>query len=82
MRILGRAKLKEGMYCLSYEFQNFAFLGVFFTNTWHNRLRHTSSSRLKYIFNNSNLITDNTVISLKICDICHYSKQSRSSFPS
>lgn len=81
MRIFGRVKLKEGLYCLYHEFQNFAFLDAVSTNIWHNRLGHTSSNRLKYILSNYNLITNNTVTPFKVCDVCHYSKQSRSSFP-
>jgi len=80
-REAGRANLVKGLYLLSHDPGcNFSgsFLGAISPEIWHNRLGHTSSSRMNYILQTLNLQYDDFKSN---CDVCHLAKQKRVSFP-
>lgn len=70
--------MEKGLYLLQQSTDDSSFCGVISTQTWHNRVGHTSLHILKHILSK---------ISPKHCDFdfhyptCHYDKQPKASFP-
>jgi len=77
----GRASAHQGLYFLTHSpgTQNsFNFVGTLSFAIWHNRLGHTCSDRMHFIFKTLNLSCNDD---LKECDACHLAKKKRTSFP-
>lgn len=75
MRRAGQSDMIRGLYYLRQISSDNtpSFVGAISSATWHHRLGHASSSKMKFLFSNLHLNTDFTFVDLH-CSVCHFSK--------